>query len=89
MNRTQFSRSPSRRGSPGTDSTGLSAAFARTSWRDRSLRGASQVGLVNNFLALGTYRFWRDIGYAAGALVAGLLDHGAPPDRPSASAASR
>ncbi|MEV4000803.1 hypothetical protein [Actinomadura sp. NPDC049753] len=23
--------------------------------------------------ALGTYRFWRDIGYAAGALVAGLL----------------
>ncbi|WP_367826297.1 hypothetical protein [Streptomyces sp. LMG1-1-1.1] len=23
--------------------------------------------------ALGTYRFWRDIGYAAGALMAGLL----------------
>ncbi|WP_308364449.1 MFS transporter [Streptomyces sp. ISL-86] len=23
--------------------------------------------------ALGTYRFWRDIGYAAGALVAGVL----------------
>ncbi|WP_258311358.1 MFS transporter [Streptomyces sp. NWU49] len=23
--------------------------------------------------ALGTYRFWRDIGYAAGALVAGIL----------------
>lgn len=23
--------------------------------------------------ALGTYRFWRDIGYAAGALIAGLL----------------
>ncbi|AOR36513.1 hypothetical protein BFF78_40520 [Streptomyces fodineus] len=23
--------------------------------------------------ALGTYRFWRDLGYAAGALVAGVL----------------
>ncbi|MGN5381902.1 MFS transporter [Streptomyces lasalocidi] len=23
--------------------------------------------------ALGTYRFWRDIGYAAGAVIAGLL----------------
>lgn len=23
--------------------------------------------------ALGTYRFWRDIGYAAGALIAGVL----------------
>ncbi|GAA5215838.1 hypothetical protein GCM10023323_66470 [Streptomyces thinghirensis] len=23
--------------------------------------------------ALGTYRFWRDIGYAAGALIAGIL----------------
>ncbi|MEU8973288.1 MFS transporter [Streptomyces monashensis] len=33
---------------PGTGGTGLAAAFARTSWRDRSLRGASQAGLVNN-----------------------------------------
>ena len=28
--------------------TRLAATFARTSWRDRSLRGASQAGLVNN-----------------------------------------
>jgi MFS family permease len=28
--------------------TRLASTFARTSWRDRSLRGASQAGLVNN-----------------------------------------
>ncbi|MER5712310.1 MFS transporter [Streptomyces sp. NPDC042898] len=34
---------------PPTDGKmGLAASFARTSWRDRSLRGASQAGLVNN-----------------------------------------
>ncbi|WP_418955228.1 MFS transporter [Streptomyces tritici] len=27
---------------------GLKATFVRTSWRDRSLRGASQAGLINN-----------------------------------------
>ncbi|MET9663507.1 MFS transporter [Streptomyces sp. NPDC006510] len=33
---------------PTGENTGLKAVFARTSWRDRSLRGASQAGLVNN-----------------------------------------
>ncbi|MFD7385578.1 MFS transporter [Streptomyces anulatus] len=33
---------------PGDEKTGLAATFVRTSWRDRSLRGASQAGLVNN-----------------------------------------
>jgi MFS family permease len=32
----------------GDEPAGLGAGFARTSWRDRSLRGASQAGLVNN-----------------------------------------
>lgn len=31
-----------------TERTGFWATFTRTSWRDRSLRGASQAGLVNN-----------------------------------------
>ncbi|WBO61934.1 hypothetical protein [Streptomyces camelliae] len=30
------------------EGTGLGAAFALTSWYDRSLRGAGQTGLVNN-----------------------------------------
>ncbi|MFJ9718702.1 MFS transporter [Streptomyces sp. NPDC101213] len=33
---------------PTGEETGLRATFARTSWRNRSLRGASQAGLVNN-----------------------------------------
>ncbi|MFJ2420271.1 MFS transporter [Streptomyces brevispora] len=33
---------------PTGEKAGLAATFARTSWRDRSLRGASQAGLVNN-----------------------------------------
>ncbi|MFF5504623.1 MFS transporter [Streptomyces roseolus] len=33
---------------PRSEKTGLKAVFVRTSWRDRSLRGASQAGLVNN-----------------------------------------
>jgi MFS family permease len=32
----------------GAEDTRLASTFARTSWRDRSLRGASQAGLVNN-----------------------------------------
>jgi hypothetical protein len=31
-----------------TEKTGFWVSFTRTSWRDRSLRGASQAGLVNN-----------------------------------------
>lgn len=33
---------------PTGEKRGLAATFIRTSWRDRSLRGASQAGLVNN-----------------------------------------
>ncbi|TWG07127.1 MFS transporter [Streptomyces brevispora] len=33
---------------PTGEKRGLAATFTRTSWRDRSLRGASQAGLVNN-----------------------------------------
>ncbi|MGQ4420098.1 MFS transporter, partial [Streptomyces sp. SAS_269] len=33
---------------PTHEDTGLKATFARTSWHNRSLRGASQAGLVNN-----------------------------------------
>ncbi|MFF4906158.1 MFS transporter [Streptomyces sp. NPDC001260] len=33
---------------PAREDTGLKVTFARTSWHDRSLRGASQAGLVNN-----------------------------------------
>ena len=33
---------------PTTESSRLPATFARTSWKDRSLRGASQAGFVNN-----------------------------------------
>ncbi|MGA5295739.1 MFS transporter [Streptomyces koyangensis] len=140
---------------PTDEDTGVKATFTRTSWRNRSLRGASQAGLIKGicpilrgigqiptghfadrigrkplivsgmlvqavgfdltlalldtpllagilcsaFLGLGTamvypaliasvsdhahpawranalgsYRFWRDIGYAAGALVVGVL----------------
>jgi len=36
------------RPAPGAQSTSLAAVFVRTSWRERSLRGASQAGLVNN-----------------------------------------
>ncbi|PSL01637.1 putative MFS family arabinose efflux permease [Haloactinopolyspora alba] len=31
-----------------SEAPGVAQAFARTSWRDRSLRGASQAGLANN-----------------------------------------
>ncbi|MEZ0067264.1 MFS family permease [Streptacidiphilus sp. MAP12-20] len=33
---------------PSGEGTGLKAVFARTSWHNRSLRGTSQAGLVNN-----------------------------------------
>ncbi|MFI8993007.1 MFS transporter [Streptomyces sp. NPDC053542] len=42
----ELSRHP--RPSPGEEPTGLAKTFARVSWHHRSLRGASQAGLVNN-----------------------------------------
>ncbi|WP_256255716.1 MFS transporter [Streptomyces sp. MUSC 14] len=63
---------------PGTGSTGLSAAFARTSWHDRSLRGASQAGLVNNLndgLTRGVFPLLfteHGLGIAAVGLIKGL-----------------
>src|SRR5207248_966328 len=66
--------------------------FLDTSWRNLSLRGASQAGLVNNLndgltwgvfpllfasrglaRGLGVSEFGRDLGYAAGAVIAGLV----------------
>ncbi|MFF7444455.1 MFS transporter [Streptomyces sp. NPDC008122] len=43
----ELARYPSPEGSP-ADMPSFRETFARTSWRDRSLRGASQAGLVNN-----------------------------------------
>lgn len=54
------------------------ATFARTSWRERSLRGASQAGLVNNLndgLAWGVFPLLftdHGLGLAAVGLVKGL-----------------
>ncbi|WP_406405737.1 MFS transporter [Streptomyces sp. NBC_01643] len=47
---------------PRDEGTGLKATFARTSWHNRSLRGASQAGLVNNL----------NDGLAAVGLIKGL-----------------
>ncbi|MFE5212896.1 MFS transporter [Streptomyces sp. NPDC056600] len=58
--------------------TGLAATFARTSWRDRSLRGASQAGLVNNLndgLTWGVFPLLftdHGLGLAAVGLIKGL-----------------
>ncbi|WP_112469527.1 MFS transporter [Streptomyces triticisoli] len=63
---------------PTGESTGLTAAFARTSWRDRSLRGASQAGLVNNLndgLTWGVFPLLftdHGLGLAAVGLIKGL-----------------
>jgi MFS family permease len=60
------------------ENTGLSAAFARTSWRHRSLRGASQAGLVNNLndgLTWGVFPLLftdHGLGLAAVGLIKGL-----------------
>ncbi|MFJ8849307.1 MFS transporter [Streptomyces sp. NPDC102437] len=60
------------------ESTGLAATFARTSWRDRSLRGASQAGLVNNLndgLTWGVFPLLftnHGLGLAAVGLIKGL-----------------
>ncbi|GAA4934203.1 MFS transporter [Streptomyces coeruleoprunus] len=59
-------------------STGLARTFARTSWRHRSLRGASQAGLVNNLndgLTWGVFPLLftdHGLGLAAVGLIKGL-----------------
>ncbi|MFC8915008.1 MFS transporter [Streptomyces sp. NPDC057116] len=63
---------------PGGDRTGLAATFARTSWRHRSLRGASQAGLVNNLndgITWGVFPLLftdHGLGLAAVGLIKGL-----------------
>jgi MFS family permease len=63
---------------PAGEDTGLRATFARTSWRDRSLRGASQAGLVNNLndgLTWGVFPLLftdHGLGLAAVGLIKGL-----------------
>jgi MFS family permease len=58
--------------------SGLAATFARTSWRDRSLRGISQAGLVNNLndgLTWGVFPLLftdHGLGLAAVGLIKGL-----------------
>lgn len=60
------------------EDTGLKATFVRTSWRDRSLRGASQAGLINNLndgLTWGVFPLLftdRGLGLAAVGLIKGL-----------------
>jgi MFS family permease len=60
------------------ESTGLATTFARTSWRHRSLRGASQAGLVNNLndgLTWGVFPLLftdHGLGLAAVGLIKGL-----------------
>ncbi|MFF5187396.1 MFS transporter [Streptomyces sp. NPDC000345] len=63
---------------PAGEDTGLKATFVRTSWRDRSLRGASQAGLVNNLndgLAWGVFPLLftdHGLGLAAVGLIKGV-----------------
>ncbi|WP_043628477.1 MFS transporter [Nonomuraea candida] len=63
---------------PGGEHPGLAATFARTSWRERSLRGASQAGLVNNLndgLTWGVFPLLftdHGLGLAAVGLIKGL-----------------
>lgn len=63
---------------PTGGSSGLAHTFARTSWRDRSLRGASQAGLVNNLndgLTWGVFPLLftdHGLGLAAVGLIKGL-----------------
>jgi MFS family permease len=64
--------------SPVGDDTGLAAIFVRTSWRNRSLRGASQAGFVNNLndgLTWGVFPLLftdHGLGLAAVGLIKGL-----------------
>ncbi|WP_370643560.1 MFS transporter [Amycolatopsis sp. DSM 110486] len=64
--------------SGGAQSAGLAATFARTTWRNRSLRGASQAGLVNNLndgLTWGVFPLLftqHGLGLAAVGLIKGL-----------------
>ncbi|MER8007851.1 MFS transporter [Streptomyces sp. NPDC094149] len=63
---------------PAREDTGLKVTFARTSWHDRSLRGASQAGLVNNLndgLTWGVFPLLftdHGLGIAAVGLIKGL-----------------
>ncbi|MFG2797914.1 MFS transporter [Streptomyces pseudovenezuelae] len=63
---------------PTDENTSLKATFARTSWHDRSLRGASQAGLVNNLndgLTWGVFPLLftdHGLGLAAVGLIKGL-----------------
>ncbi|WP_427164731.1 MFS transporter [Streptomyces sp. C1-1] len=63
---------------PTRQDTGLRATFAHTSWHDRSLRGASQAGLVNNLndgLTWGVFPLLftdHGLGIAAVGLIKGL-----------------
>ncbi|MFH9955920.1 MFS transporter [Streptomyces roseolus] len=63
---------------PTGEKTGLKAVFVHTSWRDRSLRGASQAGLVNNLndgLTWGVFSLLftdHGLGLAAVGLIKGL-----------------
>ncbi|MGW5424019.1 MFS transporter [Streptomyces sp. NPDC003943] len=63
---------------PGAGRPHLRETFVRTSWRDRSLRGASQAGLVNNLndgLTWGVFPLLftdHGLGFAAIGLIKGL-----------------
>ncbi|MGV9774911.1 MFS transporter [Streptosporangium sp. NPDC003464] len=63
---------------PDGENIGLAHTFARTSWRERSLRGASQAGLVNNLndgLTWGVFPLLftdHGLGLAAVGLIKGL-----------------
>ncbi|MGI5142378.1 MULTISPECIES: MFS transporter [unclassified Streptomyces] len=63
---------------PSGEDSGLAATFARTSWHNRSLRGASQAGLVNNLndgLTWGVFPLLftdHGLGLAAVGLIKGL-----------------
>ncbi|MFZ3495826.1 MFS transporter [Streptomyces sp. 5.8] len=63
---------------PAVGTPGLAATFARTSWTDRSMRGASQAGLVNNLndgLTWGVFPLLftdHGLGIAAVGLIKGL-----------------
>ncbi|WP_367318241.1 MFS transporter [Streptomyces sp. HUAS ZL42] len=63
---------------PTDEDTGLKATFTRTSWHNRSLRGASQAGLINNLndgLTWGVFPLLftdHGLGLAAVGLIKGL-----------------
>ncbi|MFI1533243.1 MFS transporter [Streptomyces anandii] len=63
---------------PSDENTGVKSTFARTSWLNRSLRGASQAGLVNNLndgLTWGVFPLLftdHGLGLAAVGLIKGL-----------------